>query len=1782
MIPMQRSLSSPVRIHSAPPGSPTVTQESSRSPTPSPESRPTIARLQTTRPRSPTKPPKSPESTVSLPVRAGERATRHDVLQTESSASAQKKPVIDQDAVPPGRPAANRSDSVRRSTQFSAADEDDVPRSTLKQPLLSDVSLYTNTFVTQEEQEGTTLAKLAHWVQLSKSQERKRANTRIQLQRILISTSLSARLTRCGEVAQRNLAEFFRLEEKRAFANLYNAVQDVRHSCDATRQFALLDPDMEFPQPRGFASSESLETPRSTTGSIGDASSVSPFLNEISASAREEFLNFLTQIRTNPDYLATRLCALNSAELQALTALHRGLEPVESVLPFHSRPSGRGQASGANRNSGQSPTAIERLLSFQRHDPLSALIHTCFANSAGPDSAEDKRRTDIWARACARLLTSPTPNESLLYSVLNVWSSMRDWLGRSNMEWFLMKILEDGAFLLNRADDPHGTRFNHVADWTPKDNIAGIEFYDRAVNGLFEIIDDEDATGIPEGIIELGNEILRHLEKDKSDRASVDTARNFIVGKWLFSSWLVSAIIHPEYYGMMSDYHITEYGRQKILKVVAQKAQEYVVERLYTARHKPVSTPLKIKAHIENIMARFKSPRRTARLMPARSVTSLRETVEVHPYLVISPADLLTLVNALFPERRPQSAHSSSLRSGAPSISGLSSFSQPISTGRPRSNFDTASVLSLGASSVLSDATTSLEPSMDDRIVGSPSRYSPPPQDSASHKRASNYEDDGYRLRLAMHEMVQILGTDVVAGSCHPCAERWTVLFVSADGNSLSLQMTYDPDDDPDEENSSTTSDTDDDDADDSPELSKDYHQLRDSILQLVEDFEIPQGLEDSGSKTTFSNRASGLKKYRSKNKVITAEKSMGSRNPYRKRDEQEKSGGEPEHDTHDSKGKEVADDSESNSVLIAMLRAASSQSRVQSDFVSAHLYWKTLQQLNSLAYPSLRKNGFALLLDIFSRGPRDSLRRSASAIEEYDAWLVWLKQSQERHKGLIDIAMKRLKALRDKMWYVTDVHHSGPYSEARSICNALKTMGEPRKYGSTQRPFPQLPRTSATTFIHQQKTQILDILAAPEQQGGPNKLKDDQVEKTNKWLERYSIENLCKGEERIHRFCCEIHTCVGRLVGETINEAPVLWSSELYLRDKKTMEAPRAARDRDSLWGTDDAASVVSGESQRRYTSSSGRRNSGVRDLRNMSALNTSQLSMDSSRSFSRASTAISDILDSQDYFGVSSPIHAIDSSTTFWSPFQPTLPSTASSATSRAHSPATSVTNLTSVFSQPYQQPPQYPGTRPGTSASSNETIQHLQRLSEEKERFLSSLQQTLTSLLLSDLGNIVFSQGSETDAWFKDLGQECIERERRAADERRVRRSPGSKATAKQAAVKHRVIEKKKSSRNLRVAGETATGEGSADRRDRRDSLSAPSHDSSGTSDTLSTRPKSSRKDTTPDFPYKKAYQRLLGMFSVHPNPYVKLNALFELEHLITASMSGRRRSRMPPRSPLTTNEDSVRAGKERAFAQTFEGIRARRPSTYQASAIPPVQSRSSRNTESTSPAHSDSLIRALQALFKDPTIRPKSLFRDLQYINSFIPNNVLDTENTHSFWTVELAAYALKQDVVTTMIEVADEAVANHNEADVSRSLTGYSLPDAAKMWMIAAKEGNPAAQREFGLGVLMYPHVIEKTTMPLSRPRDIFKQAIVEKFGANPRSGAASRHPGDRPRSNMVSSTQTSMPGMQDSGMQGDFVTNPRTDPVLMCIAIHWLEEAARGGDQLARNFIEGNEMMGSG
>lgn len=369
----------------------------------------------------------------------------------------------------------------------------------------------------------TSVADLASLVKQQAYQEQKHAQTRGRLQKSLVANAVSARLTRSGELCHRILVENFKSDQKTEFATLYNAIHDVRNSCEASRRFAMLDPESNSAKLKN-EDQDRQPTPIS-------------FLHELPVQARETILTFISNIRTSPSYLANKLSRLSSADLEGLVRFHHRPDPRESILPQHA--SRRGGASRTTTNQGPMPTPIERLLAFHRNDPLYTLLHSVFANSTGPDSAEDQRKLDVWATVCAKLICE-NKGESFIICVMDSWAAMRDWPAKGNLEITLMNLLQEGAFLVDRAED---AATGKPSDFRGKHDLLAEEFWTKAERKIFEVLDDEpSAGGIPEGMLELGHAILQKIDDPKKQRQ----AEIMIVIKWFFNRYLANGIAYPE------------------------------------------------------------------------------------------------------------------------------------------------------------------------------------------------------------------------------------------------------------------------------------------------------------------------------------------------------------------------------------------------------------------------------------------------------------------------------------------------------------------------------------------------------------------------------------------------------------------------------------------------------------------------------------------------------------------------------------------------------------------------------------------------------------------------------------------------------------------------------------------------------------------------------------------------------------------------------------------------------------------------------------------------------------------------------------------------------------------------------------------------------------------------------------------------------------------------------------------------------------------------------------
>lgn len=1314
-------------------------------------------------------------------------------------------------------------------------------------------------------------------------------------------------------------------------------------------------------------------------------------------------------------------------------------------------------------------------------------------------------------------------------------------------------------------------------------------------------------------------------------------------------------------------YHISEHARQKILKEIAIRAQKMALDityDLYAPRSQLTTIPLtgvprqqvanllpEIRAHIRSILSRLEDARTSSPpvLLPAKTATSPRETLDIQAFLVVCPADITTIVNALFPERRSSSRFTdleSPRRGGL--VSAASSISK-FSLGFPAASTpgDGGSVLGASASSTTSN-TASREPFLESHGLAMDTNLGfLSTEEYLGRDRLAPTEGYGRRLRRACAEMSRVLGVAATSGSCHPCAERWAVLFVSHNGNGLQTRMRQDVEVD-DHEDDCLDTDSEGERPANETDLESNYHQLKAAVTKLLEEFEIPRMLAPEAESKGFSNRTSyhphELNAHMGSGHEGKPATRLGSKNPYHDRSQISKMIASQisafsrnplplQHPQGKDDNQEDVVSEEAASALITMLDAAINQCIVQSDFVCAHLYHKALYQLRNLSSPTLVRDGFSSLLNYFARGARDSLTKSARAIEEYDAWFVWLQQSQERHDMVVKDMMRTLRSLRDKMWYTTDVRNSGGYEEARNVALALKAMIQPPKASESRQLPAHKPRafskSSSTSFLLRTEAQVFDLMAASTDYGGPNKLSDEQSDMTSKWLTQHGIENICKGEERIHRLCLEIDKCVGKLVGDGMLDGPVLWSSELYRTDKEFLD--RGRRKGDLILTGVGSLSIVGDEE---HETQHGLRSTGSLDfaarqsqsnLRSMSYRNGSQQSFDSGRWGSSRSV---DLANSPDYSGGTNPLLLIDTNATFWSPFQ------------------TQASHHSNTVRARYRTT--YP-SRDTVALDNSAAVSH------DKRRFLLDLKQTLTGLLLSDFGTTVFSRGSETDVWFSsELAKKCIQLKSKAAA--RHRRSPtietGTHAVGNAASNQqyNGPVSMGQQDRS-EVAVPVATLQPATASTQPAGECLASSGDATGPS---SGGPVAKPAEII-GFPYDKAFRQLLRKFSVCPNPYAKLHALHELELLIILSLSSRSGhdnksgqgesqpapqvsarvvppavSPYEPATPITQVQDLEQI----TTIHVERPLSSKNPLKNPTTSIPPASAHRSSPapipSASTAPG-TDMVVAVLQDLFRDPETRPRTLFRDLQYIAAFVPTTTLDrTAEGKAFCDAAIAALGLKQDACHAMIEIADAIVARNTQsrgvgareqqtsaaagtgaspsapaaavqagsADAPATgsadtqdgtaataaggapagakgpaadpLAHFSMTDAASMLLLAAKEGAPVAERELAIFYLTHPDLLPRAVLPLARPRDVFRGEAPARPTPGGRGGGGLGIAGIGAGAGRAGRER------EREREEADLM---RSDPLTMCVAQHWMECSRRGGDALAEEYLRARDEM---
>ena len=780
------------------------------------------------------------------------------------------------------------------------------------------------------------------------------------------------------------------------------------------------------------------------------------------------------------------------------------------------------------------------------------------------------------------------------------------------------------------------------------------------------------------------------------------------------------------------------------------------------------------------------------------------------------------------------------------------------------------------------------------------------------------------------------------------------------------------------------------------------------------------------------------------------------------------------------------------------------------SDSRNAHYWWTAVDGLRARYMPSILSGNDTRILQPILSASREKYRQAEKKARALEFRLRYLEEGHTTLSDAVSNVFTELDRLRDKMWYLADITNSSEYEDTKNVAQALKNMALPVPQ-PTHSPTASIrsrkkPRSLAESLLSEPGAQTMSIMKASYEQGGPKKLADEQAELTSAWLKKCNIDNFCKGEERIHRFCMEIRTAAGKLVGESMLAGPVLWSSGLYCRQRPfsdslvTRSMPGSSATRPSSIMSEEGPSLYhqpyhnfrpyepSGRPQPFDNQSSPGRKSSIHSL------GSERWRLPREFAPSADASSIAD-----------SPGRAVsattDSVSSFWSPF----PSQSQSATS--------------VSSMP---------SRPPSFITDSASSRLVEQNGPRRTKFLEDLRQRVIGLLLSDLGSPVWSCGSETDAWLVEM----LDQNPSLVAWQLQKREGISK-----------LLESKKPTISKRPKMSSETG---SSQRNGRSMSVGPAHAGNSQLHQLPQSHKSYGHDyvTSPDevrdetyaFPYLVAYEALMVRFSRQTDPVLKLAVLDDLRSLVISSIREAREtihsmSRHDPRDMCNPHGSFISA-----------------PTSRRSSWVPGTGGRhgvgGNKHPEEGFQRPYDISIDDKEVINEIKLIfiktRPKTLFRDLQFITAFVPSDLINKlPGKNAFYLVGVAALAFKDEVCRSLVSVADKITVNDNlrRTPPAAHIAEYSLRDAAQMWIHAAKEGNAVAQRELAILYLSNPEILPSVSLPLMPPRDIFRPEIT---------------------------------------CWSEDEVQRRTSQAL-CLALHWMQQAANNGDAIAQQRLKERE-----
>ncbi|KAL9127773.1 MAG: hypothetical protein Q9217_003403 [Psora testacea] len=1450
-----------------------------------------------------------------------------------------------------------------------------------------------------------SLAELARLAQQDDYESRHTASLETDLGRLSLLTGSNRRLRDSLSIAYGNMIDQYKGDDQAGFTGLYEACERL------TAQSSM--PDESMPAMNDRIAAEKAQDSQSTEGQS--------LIHMLGPDDQDSITAFLNKIRTDLDYLANLISSLPPRELTALTSSYHPAGVDLSVLPNHSH--GRTHAYSRDSQMMKLSRRMDSIDRFHNQDPYFALLYGVFDTSSALASMEHRRKADVWARTCAKVMTEgKLGSEEFTIATIDAFNGSYEWTLKPEMELYLLQMLAEGSFLLHPPAEPSPEKLNSMPPDGASHAIAVADFFDLQTRRLFTMLASGlPSAAVPQGVLHFIHAILCQIH----DIRVRELAKKFIVSRWYFASFLSSILVYPEVQGMLLNHHIGQSARQLILKELVLRMQSQMFAVLSPSNSHMFVMP-EMQDQIFHIIEFFQPPLLAMNPPPFPNTD---DSVAVSTQLMLSHWDIIGLIEALHPDTTstepqpspavlnypPSTASSATLRPGRNDTGSSESPSAYPSYANSSSTGDT----------LCGDGDTANGHST--QVVSTKSVQSGDGHHNSTPKAGPSSASQSWHLKSICNKLRNLAKSQ---GDANHLSSGWTLFEISA--HDLRLRLS---------------------------------HGLLSSHSSSVPHPDMNQGPQETESRS--------VKNEIFKKALLSLLEPSGKFFPNHRDNVIAPVVGTKDH-------------------LQNLMENALATARSLYDFNAAHQWWRALTIYNDM---KCSESSRSILPDLI-RTMTTEFRARLVVLEERRRKCELMMRPLERQRRNQKAALEQLaqlrKALRIKMWYVSDIKNSSPYEDALLVTKALRAMAKfkrEKQPGSIAKWARQ--RFRGSTPYDKADRQVLEALCATKDHGGPSKLADEQVELTSRWLTKNSIENFCKGEERIHRFCYEVHKSVAKLAGMNLLESPVLWSSHLFRREKacfdtrsrpvgisanpyERMTAPLRSNEPGALWNP------TIGQSSAAY--------SGLPNARTKGSLNFTE--------GLRVTTMPQQFGHPPSNYGPRHPYPGLSSSQAFGLLSPPMTPL----------SP-----KLSEVFSASVPNRPE-PESKP-------------------KKDFVEELKQRLTALIISDLGYLLWTSGSETDVWVT-----------RATVQAQADHAPQTAEDTVEVSADTASVPKSSATIS---ALKDACPDNNAPKHSSTDETSAPSAvKDNGPSDT---------------FPYSDAYSNLLQKMSLTPDPYAKLQILCQLEGLVCSSLREDRlwlsinglasgAKPQPESKPGLTLNKTIPRTKTTSLEEVIANCTERRAGTLrrtQPRNALPLDLFAPESTEQTV-AGADEVADKLLSIFRDPKLRPSTLYRDLQFIAAFIPSSILDqTAQGKAFWNVGLAALAFKEDLINATIHRADEIMNYHLTTNQPRHFPGVikvppyladtTLQDAAQLWLTAAKEGSPLAARELALFYLTHPDLLRRTTMPFSKSKEVFASA----------------------------------PPVDKSSVGA-------LDPLTFSVVLHWMDIASSAGDNEAKEFLNAN------